>query len=132
MTSIYCNQWHPPCSIYMHDSLFSQPLSKSSLAPSTSYSIHFFIQSRSAFRSTCPYPRNLYCCSTKIISSNPSLSLNSLLGTLFYLNSTHPYDHFHLCPQKCHLIFLSYRLGLTSMQHTTLHITAVQYPSNYQ
>jgi len=28
------------------------------------------------------YHRNLYCCSTKIISSNPSLSLNPLLGTL--------------------------------------------------
>jgi len=47
------------------------------LAPSTSYSIHFFIQSLSSFRSTCPYHRNLFCCSTEIMSSNPSLSLNS-------------------------------------------------------
>jgi len=36
----------------------------------------------------------------------PSLSLNSLLGTLiFYLNITHPSDHSHLCSLKCHLIF---------------------------
>jgi len=29
-------------------------------------------------------------------------------------------DHSHLCLLKCHLIFLSYGSGLTSMQHTTL------------
>jgi len=52
------------------------------LAPSTSYSIHFFTQSLSSFRSTCPYHGNLFRCSTEIMSSNPSLSLNSLLGTL--------------------------------------------------
>jgi len=34
------------------------------------------------FRNTCPYHRNLFCCSTEIVSSNPSLPLNSLLGTL--------------------------------------------------
>ena len=53
-------------------------------APSTSYSIHFFTQPLSSFRSTCPYHCNLYCCSTEIISSNPSLSINSLLGTLSF------------------------------------------------
>jgi len=60
---------------------FGQPLG---LAPSTSYSIHFFTQSLSSFCSTCPYHRNLFCCSTEIISSNPSLSLNPLLGTLSF------------------------------------------------
>jgi len=30
------------------------------LAPSTSYSIHFFTQSLSSFRNTCPYHRNLH------------------------------------------------------------------------
>ena len=44
------------------------------LAPSTSYSIHFFTQSLSSFCNTCPYHRNLFRCSTKIMSSNPSLS----------------------------------------------------------
>ena len=62
------------------------------LAPSTSYSIHFFTQSLSSFCNTCPYHRNLFCYSTEIMSSNPSLSLNSLLGTLF-CNFT---QHIHL------------------------------------
>jgi len=44
------------------------------LEPSTSYSIHFFIQSVSSFRNTYPCHRNLFCCSTKIVSSIPSLS----------------------------------------------------------
>jgi len=30
-SSIYYDPWHPPCSIYVPDSLFAQPLSKSSL-----------------------------------------------------------------------------------------------------
>jgi len=51
------------------------------LAPSTSYSIHFFTQSLSSFCSTCPYYRSLFCCSTEIMSSNHRLSLNPLLRT---------------------------------------------------
>ena len=42
------------------------------LAPSTSYSIHFFTQSLSSFHITCPYHRNLFCCS---IIDFPSLGL---------------------------------------------------------
>jgi len=49
--------------------------STSWLAASTSYSVHFFTQSLFSVRSTCPYHRNLFCCSTEIISPNPSLSL---------------------------------------------------------
>jgi len=58
-------------------------------------------------RFACPYYRNLLCCSTKITSTTgiPSLSVNSLLGTLLYLNVTHPSDHSHLHYLKCHLIF---------------------------
>jgi len=41
--------------------------------------IHFFTQSLSSNRSIYPYYRNQFCCS---MSSNPSLSLNPLLGTL--------------------------------------------------
>jgi len=44
------------------------------MAPSTSYSIHFFIQSLSSFRNTCPYHCSLFCCSTEIMLPNPSLS----------------------------------------------------------
>ena len=49
---------------------FSLPLG---LAPSTSYSIHFFTQSLSSFHCTCPYLCNMFCCSTEIMLSNPSL-----------------------------------------------------------
>ena len=49
-----------------------------SLAPSTSYSIYFLTQSLSSFRNTCPYQCNLFCCSTNIMSYNPSLSFSQL------------------------------------------------------
>jgi len=50
------------------------------LTPSTSRSMHFFIftQSFSAFLKTCSYHLHLCHCITVIISSIPSLSLNSL------------------------------------------------------
>jgi len=66
------------------------------------------------FRNTCSYHRNQFCCSINIISSTPSLSLNSLLGTVLYLNITHPSDYSHLCSLNCHLIFFPDRSGLTS------------------
>ena len=69
--------WQSFCTTSVHV-LFGLPLGQE---PSTSYSIHFFTQSVSSFRNTCPHHRNLFCCSIKIISSIPSLSLNSLLGT---------------------------------------------------
>ena len=40
------------------------------LAPCTSYSILFFTQSLSSFRSTCSYHPNLFFCSTEIMSTN--------------------------------------------------------------
>jgi len=70
--------WHSFCAISVLV-FFGLPLG---LAPSTSYSIHFFTQSVSSFCNTCPYHRNLFYCSTEIMSSNPSLSLSPLLGTL--------------------------------------------------
>ena len=72
--------WQSFCTTSVHV-LFGQPVG---LDPSTSYSIHFFTQSLSSFHSTCPYHHNLFCCSINIISSIPSLSLNSLLGTLSF------------------------------------------------
>ena len=73
--------WQSFCTTSLHV-LFGLPLG---LEPSTSYSIHFFTQSVSFFRSTCPYHRNLFCCSINIISSIASLSLNCLLGTLSFI-----------------------------------------------
>jgi len=56
--------WQSFCTTSLHV-LFGLPLG---LKPSTSYSIHFFTQSVSSFRSTCPYHRNRFCCSINIIS----------------------------------------------------------------
>ena len=47
--------------------LFGLPLG---LGPSTSYSMHFFTQSSSSFRSTCPYQRSLFCCNTTAMSTH--------------------------------------------------------------
>jgi len=77
--------WQCFCTTSFHV-LFGLPLR---LEPSTSYSIHFFTQSVSSFRSTCPYHRNLFCCSVSIISCIPSLSLSSLLGTLSFTLTLH-------------------------------------------
>ena len=65
--------------------LFRLPLG---LEPSTSYSMHFFTQS-SSFRSTCPYQRSLFCCNINAMSSTPSLSLSSLLGSLSFSLTPH-------------------------------------------
>jgi len=66
--------WQSFCTTFFHV-LFGLPLG---LEPFTSYSIHFFTQSVSSFRCTCPYNRNLFCCSSNIISSIPSLSTHYL------------------------------------------------------
>ena len=66
--------------------LFGLPLG---LEPSTSYSMHFFTQSSSSFRSTCPYQHSLFCCNINAMSSTPSLSLSSLLGSLSFSLTPH-------------------------------------------
>jgi len=79
-SSIFYDPWHPPCSIYMPDSLSPQSLSQFSSVYLLAWHppLHTpYISSPShcLFFSTCPpYHRNLFCCSTKIMSSNPSLS----------------------------------------------------------
>jgi len=94
-SSICYDPQYPTCSNCMLGNLFAQPLSTSFLvyllvwSPPTSYSIHFFTQSVSSFRNKCPYHRKLFCYSINIISSIPSLSLNSLLGTLSFTLTLH-------------------------------------------
>ena len=66
--------------------LFGLPLGP---GPSISYSIHFFTQSSSSFHSTCPYQRSLFCCKTNAMTSIPSLSLSSLLGSLSFSLTPH-------------------------------------------
>jgi len=79
------------------------------LALSTSYSIHFFTQSLSSFRNTYPYHHNLFCCSTEIMSSSPTPSLNPLLGIL----SCSFKSHIHLT------ILISARWSATSFSILT-------------
>ena len=95
-SSIYYDPWHPVkftyLTVFSHNLqvFFGLPLG---LAHSTSYSIHFFTQSLSSFCSTCPYHRNLFCCTTTIMSSNPSLCLWTLYLELLSCSST---PHIHL------------------------------------
>jgi len=49
----------------------------------------FFTQSLASFHSTCPHHHNLFCCSTKIMSSNPSFSVIPLLGSLSCILTPH-------------------------------------------
>ena len=86
--------------------LFGLPLGH---GPSTSYSIHFFTQTSSSFRSTCPYQHTLFCCNTNDMSSIPSLSLSSLLGILSF-NLT---PHIHLT------ILISARWSATTFSFLT-------------
>ena len=74
--------------------LFGLPLG---LEPSTSYSMHFFTQSSSSFRST--YQRSLFCCNINAMSSTPSLSLSSLLGSLSF--SLTPHIHLTIVISAC-------------------------------
>jgi len=99
--SIYYDPWHPPYSIHVLYSLFPQSSSKFGLplglAPTTSYSIHFFTQSLSSFCNTCQYHRNLFCCSTEIMSST--------LYSELYLVTT-PHIHLTILISKIHEIIL--------------------------
>ena len=80
------------CLTVLSNNLFPGPLwSSLGLEPSTSYSMHFFTQSSSSFRSTCPYQRSLFCCNINAMSSTPSLSLSSLLRSLSFSLTPHIY-----------------------------------------
>ena len=100
---VYFFAWHPP----LHIPYISSP------------SRCFLFAAHALTIATCfaVVPR---LCHLILVSLNP------------LLNATHPSDHSHLCPLKCHIVFLSYGPGLTSMQHSTSHTTAVQSPSHYQ
>jgi len=90
-SSIYYDPWHPLCSIHTPDSLFSTiPLQvffglPLGLAPSTSYSKHFFTQSLSSFRNTCYI---ITTCFTVVprLSSNPRerLGLDHIISVIVY------------------------------------------------
>ena len=72
-------------------------------------------------------PVSLKLCNLNLVS------LSTLYSELYLVASHHtsilPFSSLTL---KCHLIFLSYRPGFTSMHHTTSHTTAVKSPSHWQ
>ena len=122
-SSIFHEPQHHPCSIHVLDNLSVQPLTVSSSAylwvwspllhtPYTSSPILH----TSSFRNTCPYHRSLFCCSSDIMSTIRSLSLNCFIE----IHATHPPDHSHLCPLKCH-IFLQARSHFHVTYYFVLH-----------
>ena len=116
------------CLTVLSDNLCPGPLG---LEPSTSYSMHFFTQSSSSFRSTC---HTNAACSAAIpmLCHLYLVSLSAPYLEICLFNATHPPDHSALCSLKCHHIFFPYRPGLTSMQHAASHTTAVQPSSHNQ
>jgi len=71
--------WQSFCTTSLHV-LFGLPLG---LEPSTSYSMHFFTQSLSSFRNTCPYHHSLFCSVPRLYYLF-LISLSSSLGTLSF------------------------------------------------
>jgi len=103
-SSIFYSPRHPPCSIYVPNSFFHNHSPSFLWSTSWPGTLHFMLHTCLHtiivhFCSTCPYHSNLFCCSTKITSSNPGLSsLKPLLGTLSC--SLMPYIHLTIliCP----------------------------------
>jgi len=81
----------------------------------------FFTQSLSSFRNTCPYHRNLFCCSINIISSIPSLSVKSILETLSFTLTLH--IHLTILISATLLSFLTGQVSLPCS--ILLHTTAI-------
>ena len=106
--------------IFLHN-LCPNILWSTSWSGTLCFMLHIFTQLLFSFRNPWPCQCNFFC-STEIMSSNLSLSLNFLLGTLiFYLNATHPYYHSHVCLLKCLLIFF---LQVRSHFHATYYFAA--------
>jgi len=113
-SSIYYDPWHPPCSIYVTDNRFLQSLSEFSLVYLLTCTLHFILHTFLYpfivfFLQHMPIPSQPVYCSTEIMSFNPSLSLNPLLGTL----SWNFMPHIHLT------ILISARWSATSFSFLT-------------
>jgi len=113
---------------------FSESLSKFSYSTSWPGILHFmlhtfFTQSLSSFRNTCPYHCNLFCCRTGIMSSNPSLSLNPLLGILSC--SFMPHTHLTVLISACwSASSFSFLTGQVSLPYNILEHTIVDIRDN--
>jgi len=123
-----------PCSIYVPGSLFPQSLSKFSLVCLLVWHPQLHTPYISSPKHCLLFAAHAHTITTcfAVVPRLCHLNLVFLSQPFTSFNTTHPSNHSHLCPLKCHLIFLSYGPGLTSVQHTTLDTTAVQSPSHYQ
>jgi len=96
------------------------------LAPSTSYSIHFFTQSLSSFCSTCSYHHNRFCCVTEIIHLI-LVSLSTPYSEL-YLVALMPHIHLTILISACwSAIWFSFLKDQVSFPCSILLCTQMQY-----
>jgi len=89
-SSIYYNLQHPPCSIYVLDSLLHKlspsPLWCTSGFGTLHFILHTFPHSIGVFfLQHMPIPLKPVLCSTEIMSSNPSLSQLFTWNSIFFL-----------------------------------------------
>ena len=81
---------HFMCLTILLYNLFPGPLWSSSWSWTLNFILHTFLHPIIIFFcSTCPYQCSLFCCNTNAVSSIPSLSLNSLLGSLSFSLTPH-------------------------------------------
>jgi len=136
-SSIFYDPRHPPCSIYVPDSLFPQPLSKFSLVYLLAWHppLHTpYISSPNHCLIFATHAHTIATCSAVVLRLCHLIlvSLNPLFGILSCTFRPHIHLTTRLRSLKFHLIFLSYGPALTSMQHTISQTTAVQSPSHFQ
>ena len=78
------------CLTVLSNNLFPGPLWSSPWSWTRNFILHAFLHPIIIiFRSTCPYRRSLFCCNINAMSSTPSLSLSSLLGSLSFSLTPH-------------------------------------------
>jgi len=103
-SSIHYDPWHPPCSIYVPDSLFPQSLSKFPWVYLLAWhpQLHTpYISSRNHCLLFAAHAHTIPTCFAAVprLSSNSSLSLSTLYLELLYFNTTHPSNQ-HTCSRK--------------------------------
>jgi len=73
---------HFTCLTVLSYNLSPSPLWSSSWSWTLNF-IHFFTQSSSSFRSTCPYQRSLFCCNTNAMSSMTMLKHKHIFQIIY-------------------------------------------------
>jgi len=92
------------------DSLFVQPLSKSSLVWNPPFHAPYICSPNHCLL-FATHAHTIATCFAVVprFSSVTGLSQLFTWNSIFSLNATHPSDHSHLCLLKCHLIYFPHR-----------------------